>query len=323
MNSFQKSSLGLASLGLACLLYTSAAHANCGSAFCNLNTNWDIQSVSTKPGIRLDLRAEFIKQDELRQGSNRTKPAGEVEEEDEIRTINRNYLATLDWNIDADWGLTVKVPFIDRSHKHIFNEDDGLGGVEPELEKWNFSGLGDIQTVGRYRFYHDAMSNAGLSIGVKLPTGDIHVKNSAGDKAERTLQPGTGSVDGLLGAYYNYRTGNLNWFAQGLWQQAVQERDNYKPGRKLNADLGFSYSATPDLSLLLQLNLQRQSKDTGSNAVPERSGSRTVSLSPGLSYRIANNTRIYGFVQNPLYQYVRGKQLTSDWSAVLGLNTQF
>ncbi len=317
MNNFQKTSLVFSSL-----FFASTANASCGSAFCNLNTDWDIQSIATKSGVRVDLRAEFIEQDKLRSGTHKTKPAGEVDEHDEVRTINRNYLATVDWNINDDWGLTFKLPFIDRAHKHIFNADDNLGGTEPELEKWDFSGLGDIQTLGRYRFYHNENSNAGVRFGLKLPTGDIH-KSNVEEDAERSLQPGTGSLDTLLGAYCNYHTGNLNWFAQGMWQQAVHQRDNFKPGRKLNADVGISYSATPDLSLLLQLNAQHKTHDTGANAEPAESGSRTLSLSPGLSYRITGNTHVYGFVQAPIYQYVRGTQLTSDWSAAFGINTSF
>lgn len=47
-------------LGVAALLTVSVAHAHCGGAFCTLNTNWDVQGVLDKPGIRFDLRAEFI-----------------------------------------------------------------------------------------------------------------------------------------------------------------------------------------------------------------------------------------------------------------------
>src|SRR3546814_1083114 len=42
----------------------------------------------------------------------------------------------------------------------------------------------------------------GLNFGLKLPTGSFRVKNDEGAVAERSLQPGTGTVDGLLGAYY-------------------------------------------------------------------------------------------------------------------------
>lgn len=309
-------------LALALLLLPLAAQASCGGAFCSLSTDWDIQGVASKPGVRLDIRAEFIDLDQLRSGTHKSAPAGEVGEHDEVRTINRNLLATLDWNINADWGMTFKVPFISRAHNHIFNADDGAGGTDPEVENWNFSGIGDVQALARYRFYNDEHANAGVRFGLKLPTGSIHERNSE-EEAERTLQPGSGSVDSLLGAYYNHHDGNLGWFAQGMWQQTVSDRDDFKPGRKLSADMGLSYNATPDLSLMLQLNLQHKSRDSGANAEPADSGSRTVSISPGLSYHVTPAVQVYGFVQKPIYQYMNGAQLTPDWSAALGINTAF
>ena len=320
MKNFQK--LAFAIL-LAPLASPMAANATCGGEFCSLNTDWEIQDVTNKLGVRLDVRAEYIYLDQLRHGSSKTKPAGELDEHDELRTINRNYLATLDWNINPTWGVSLKLPLTDRAHKHIHNEDDGFGAVEPELEKWDFSGIGDIQALGRYRFYANNKQNAGLRFGLQIPTGSIKKSNSEGETAERTLQPGTGSVDSLLGAYYNHQEGNLSWFAQGAWQQSVHQRDDFKPGRKLSADVGMSYSATPDFSLLLQLNVQHKSRDSGANAEPADSGGHSFSISPGVSYRVTGNTRIYGFVQAPLVQYVNGTQLTPDWSAAMGFNTTF
>ena len=316
MKSFQK-------LAIASLLLPLTAQANCGAGFCSLNTDWDIQGVSNKTGVRLDLRAEYIHLDQLRQGSHKTKPAGELDEHDELRSINRNYLATLDWNINPTWGVTLKLPLIDRAHKHVHNEDDGFGGVQPEPEKWDFSGLGDIQAVGRYRFYADNKQNAGIRFGLQLPTGSINKNNGEGEIAERTLQPGTGSVDSVLGAYYNHQNGNVSWFAQGLWQHSLHQRDHFKPGRKLSADVGISYSVTPDISLMLQFNAQHKLRDSGANTEPADSGGHSFSVSPGVSYRVTGNTRIYGFVQAPLVQYVNGTQLTPDWSAAVGINTSF
>ena len=307
---------------LALTLSPLAANASCGSAFCSLSTDWDIQGVASKPGVRLDIRAEFIDLDQLRSGTHKTAPAGEVNEHDEVRTINRNLLATLDWNINADWGVTFKVPFVSRAHTHIFNKDDGFGGTDPENESWNFSGIGDVRALTRYRFYKDEHANAGVRFGLKLPTGSIHKRNGE-EEAERTLQPGSGSVDSLLGAYYNHHDGNIGWFAQGMWQQTISNRDNFKPGRKLSADVGLSYNATPSFTLMLQANLQHKSCDSGANAEPADSGSRTISISPGLSYRLTQSTQVYGFVQKPIYQYMNGAQLTPDWSAALSFNTAF
>ena len=304
------------------LLSSSAANASCGAAFCSLSTDWDIQSVASKSGVRLDIRAEFIDQDQLRSAAHKAAPAGEVNEHDEVRTINRNLLASLDWNMNADWGLTVKVPLISRAHSHIFNADDGVGGATPEVENWNFAGVGDVQALARYRFYNDRHANAGIRFGLQLPTGSIHKRNSE-EVAERTLQPGSGSVDSLLGAYYSHHDGNIGWFAQGLWQQTLTERDNFKPGRKLSADVGLSYNAAPDMTLMLQLNMQHKARDSGANAEPTDSGSRTLSISPGLSVRLTQSTQLYGFVQKPIVQYLNGAQLTPDWSAALGINTVF
>jgi hypothetical protein len=87
--------------------------------------------------------------------------------------------------------------------------------------------------------------------------------------------------------------------------------------------MGLSYSATPDLNLLLQLNLQHKAKDSGANAEPADSGGRSINLSPGFSYRVTTGTQVYGFLQKPIYQRVNGMQLTADWSVAFGISTAF
>lgn len=298
------------------LLLSLPAYASCGSAFCHLNTNWDIQGVWDKPGIRLDLRAEYIKQDQPRSGTHNIDNAGFDEEEK--RTINRNYVATLDYAFDQDWGVTVRVPFVNRSHSHILN-DTGT----PQAESWDFSGIGDTQVLGRYNLFRDETDNAGIRFGLKLPTGAINETNANAVRAERALQPGTGSLDGIVGAYYNHRVGNAIYFAQVNWQSVIHARDEFRAGRQLGMDLGLNYAITPKFSALLQLNILDKARDQGANAEPDLSGARFVSISPGLSYRVFPNTQIYGMFQQPIYQNVNGLQLTSDWSAAVGLSTQF
>jgi len=299
-------------------LISPSAYASCGGAFCSLNTNWDVQGVWDKPGIRLDLRAEFIDLDQLQSGTSKAVPAGAVGEHDEVRTINRNFVATLDWSIDPEWGVTIRAPLVSRSHNHIHN--DPLG---PETETWSFTEIGDIQAVGRYTFYQDGDGDAGLRFGLKLPTGSTSQKNDAGEQAERTLQPGTGSTDNLLGLYYHGHLKSGGWFVQGMWQQTIHEQADFRPGRHLSLDVGMNYNLTPEWNLMLQLNAQHKSRDSGTNAEPDDSGSTKVFLSPGISYRATKDTQVYGFLQQPLYQHVNGTQLVSDWSVAFGISTQF
>ena len=59
------------------LLFPLAAAASCGSAFCTINTDWDTQAPWQDDATRLDLRAEYIRQDQLRAGTDKAAAAAE------------------------------------------------------------------------------------------------------------------------------------------------------------------------------------------------------------------------------------------------------
>jgi len=193
---------------------SSMAQASCGSAFCLVNTNWGAQGVWTEPGWRADLRYEYINQDQPRAGSDDVSVGQIPRHHDEVRTINRNLFATLDYGFSDKWGMSVVLPSIDRDHEHIHNH---RGAKLPE--SWSFSDPGDVRVSGRYQASFDhseklRVSFAGLLAGVKLPTGKTDVTNDEGALAERTLQPGTGTTDLLIGAYFRQALGawNVSWF---------------------------------------------------------------------------------------------------------------
>ena len=74
---------------------------------------------------------------------------------------------------------------------------------------------------------------------------------------------------------------------------------------------------------MLQANFQVKGRDRGANAEPEDSGQRAVFVSPGISWNASRNAQVYAFVQVPVYQWVKGVQLTADWSAVAGVSWRF
>ena len=170
-----------------------------------------------------------------------------------------------------------------------------------------------------------ALSFYGVNFGLKLPTGERHVRNADGDLAERTLQPGTGTTDLLLGGYYSHvlPLAHSSWFVHGLWQSALNSREDYKPGRRITLDVGYRYEATDSIGFMLQLNALYRSKDAGAQAEPDDTGGKFLFLSPGVSYAVTKSTQLYAFVQKPLYQHVNGVQLTADWSAVIGVSARF
>ena len=91
-----------------------SASASCGSAFCTTNTNWDVHGAWTEPGARLDLRYEYINQNQPMAGSRKISVGEIPRHHDEVYTKNRNWLGALDYTFNQDWGVNALVPVVDR-----------------------------------------------------------------------------------------------------------------------------------------------------------------------------------------------------------------
>jgi hypothetical protein len=311
---------------LGALLAPFTVSASCGSAFCMVDTQWSMQGVDTSAGTRFDLRYEYINQEKLQNGRSHAGIGEFPRDHDEVSTLNRNFVGTLDHSFNANWGLSATMPVVKREHQHIQNEDDG--SQTPESSK--FTELGDVRLLGRYQFTptesaEHALGQWGLYFGAKLPTGSHDVKNAEGELAERTLQPGTGTTDALFGAFTRRALPlkDMSWFAQALVQLPLNTRDDYKPGRRLSIDTGVRYERGERLALLLQANALFRGRDSGAQAEPEDSGGKSLWISPGVSFAFTKNIQGYGFVQLPLYQYVNGVQLVATRSFVFGVSTRF
>ena len=330
-------------LPVAIAMLAANANASCGSAFCAINTNWDTQGLSSDEGLRVGLRYSYARADRLRAGSSKITPeapSGSDEEIENKRTINQALNLDADYTINSQWNIALGVPLIMRDHTHTF--DSSISG--PYDQQAKFTELGDIRVVGKYKFDLGSLhSGSGIRFGLKLPTGAINKNmtpsDPTGDPAnpttphplDRASQPGSGSTDAILGAYYfrNLPGSNWGWFVSGQVQSAVTTRDNFRPGNELSVDLGAHYALTPEWTALLQLNAQHRERDSGSNANPA-SGGYSVNLSPGLSYAITPKTQIYGVVQVALTQYANtdpaltgSGQLTAPWSFSVGLSHRY
>jgi len=309
--------------GVALLVAAGAAQSSCGSAFCVLDTNWSTQGAAAAPGTaRLDLHFEFVDQKHLQSGTKRISQADDTADITELRTINRNWVSTLDYAFTKNWTVSASLPVVSRSHSHIA---DPTGAAT--FEKWDFTKAGDARVLGYYRFDNEKnpVANHGLIFGLKLPTGSTRVSNADGAVAERMLQPGTGSTDTVLGGYYSAPGihQDSSWSVQALYQQPVSIKEEYKPGKQFQLNLGYRHPLGHELQALLQLNAMIKGKDSGANSEPDLSGSRTVFLSPGLAYSITHDFQLYSFVQLPIYRFYNGTQLSVDWSFVAGATVRF
>jgi hypothetical protein len=321
------------------ILSASGAYASCGSTACSVNTNWDEHSAS-QPGLSIDLRHSYSRADQLRSGSSKisadpTDPANQDIEVENLRTITRITTLSADYTLDEHWGIATSIPYVSRDHKH------SIGNPNPALmttESFDAKSLGDIKITGRYRMTLNEQdhSSVGIKFGLKLNTGrrDFQLTDASGAQigvpSEATLQPGNGSTDLILGAFWNQAVPGDAWsrFAQGTLQSSIKNDAAFRPGNQINLDLGTRYAFGSGLSGLLQVNAQWNATDSGVNAAltaagDPNSGGRSVALTPGLSYAIMAGTNLYGLLQLPLYQYVNGEQLTASKSVTVGINHRF
>ncbi|HEX5337874.1 MAG TPA: hypothetical protein VFW53_05510 [Gallionella sp.] len=319
----------------AALLCTTNAYAGCGSSFCSVNTHWDTQGLVNDEGLRIDLRYSYAKADTPRVGSKKvakplaTDPALLGAEVENLRTINETLNLDMDYAVNEKWNIALDLPLVMRDHAHQIG-DPALTIVEQR----KFTQLGDIRVIGNYKLGSgEHHSGSGVRFGLKLPTGQTNLEMAPGKQMEAGLQPGSGSTDAVLGAYYHQDLADSpwGWFVSGQLQTAVALKNDYRPGDDVALDFGTHYAVSGSLTALLQLNAHYKKADSGTapNMNPH-TGGKSLNLSPGLSYAVAPKTKLYGFVQLPIYQYANpdpaGKpygQLTAPWSLSVGLSRSF
>ena len=181
---------------------------------------------------------------------------------------------------NADWGINLQLPYIDRTHQTIAEGDTAVSSSRS-------SGIDDMRALARYQGF-SPQHDVGIEIGLKLPTGRHDESFARGPQAgqalDRGLQLGSGTTDLLLGVYkFSAINQDFDWFAQGIAQIALDSRDDYRTGASLNLKAGLRYMANPAFTPQLQINARVSRRDTGIKADMDNSGGALIDLSPGIT----------------------------------------
>lgn len=181
-----------------------------------------------------------------------------------------------------DLNVAVSLPYVS---KELTLEDGRRRGAE---------GLGDLSLFALYRFFRQdrplGTVEATLLGGLKLPTGASERSDAQG-RLPPALQPGTGSVDGLVGL-------TLGWISRrwGLYLGTLgklnTEAGGFKAGDTVSYNLAVQYQLFPDwptpelsqLNLSLELVGTTATRDTVLGASVPESGGTEFFLAPGLQY---------------------------------------
>jgi hypothetical protein len=328
-------------LGLALIigLLTSVDAGACASCGCTLSSDWESQQFAYTPGLRLDLRWDYLDQDQLRTGLGTISPAAASKivnsngpQEVEQYTRNNYFTLGIDYSKSPEWGVNVQIPYIDRSHSTLGTASDGYtGGPGGGQYVSHTSSVGDIKVVGRYQGFIPGCSSLGVLFGVKLPTGSYTQTGTSTDPTapgpvpiDRGLQPGTGTTDVIFGAYYTNAL-NFDWgyFTQALFQTALYSTDQYRPGDGFNFNAGLRYLGFSSFFPQAQFNFRAVERDSGANADTISTGGTLLYFSPGIDVPVSKHLSTYGFVQLPLYQNLNGVQLAPRWTGSIGVRYIF
>ncbi len=305
------------------------AHA-CASCGCTLSAD-AAMGYSSIPGWRLSLEYDYIDQDHLRSGTRAVSgvPAGN---ELEHRTLNEYVTAGMSYSPNSSWNVSVLVPYVIRSHSTygIYDPTEPL----PELSRSFSSSIGDAKLIVSYQGFLPT-NNLGIQLGVKLPTGqygsaiDFYSGPNAGTPLDASLQPGTGSTDVIVGAYYYQAVSqDFDAFVDAQFQAAVKQRmdqpgNDYRPGNAGTLSFGLRYEGSPRWEPQLQVNLLHKAPDEGALADVQNTAGIIAYVSPGLTAQLSSAVHLFAFAQLAVYSNLYGIQLFPRWTASAGLTYAF
>lgn len=204
---------------------------------------------------------------------------------------------------NRSWGVMAQLPVWNR---HFETADSGA------VESFDHAAFGDVRLKGIYTGLSGDMST-GVTFGVKLPTGD---SGYAGFDADTEI--GSGSTDLLLGLFHRGaldEDADFVWYAQTSYDQPILHKPGYRPGAEVDAALGAYYNSWylgPETKLapVLQMVVSHRTQDEGAAADPANTGYDRVLVAPGVEFD-TGAWKLYGDVEFPLYQSVRGDQLVA------------
>lgn len=325
------------SLGMGVLIVAWAAPrpcaASCGSASCFLVTKAE-EGVETAGSFDVDLSFRYVDQSRKLRGRHSVSDVLvpkidfenqtiELDHHREIRTSNTTLQLNLAYGITSRISLFGVVPLlVEKDHEHF---DDAGTPQETFTSADGTRGFGDVAVGARYAFLVRANDLFMGSVAAKFPTGDYKLLDSEGAINEPTIQPGSGSYDGLVTLYYVHHPfpSPLEWFVSASGRINRRNPLDYTIGSETVATAGLSYAASPRWIFSVQASARHAGRDDYRGESVPSTGSDSVLVSPGIRLRTEGHLELYGYVQVPVYQKVNESQLAPRTGFAIGVSKSF
>lgn len=237
--------------------------------------------------------------------------------------------ATFVYGAMRDLTLGLTFPIVERRLRF----DDAAG----ERRTIAADGPGDLSLVGVYRVFRRDVERSTTQFsfigGLKLPSGATDLEDSnlprltgrPGTRLPPNLQPGSGSVDGIVGLAGFHNMDRLSFYGDVQGKLNTEGAQDFRAGNTVFYDLTADYVLLPQRNLfaVLELNGVSTSRAEQAGRTVKDSGGQLLFISPGIEFLPRPNLILEGSVQVPIYRDLNGRQLAPDWSVVIGLRYLF
>jgi hypothetical protein len=235
----------------------------------------------------------------------------------------------------TDWlTLMGMLPFIEKEMDHV----TAMGGAfETQSDD-----VGDLRIFGLWRLWDDPVHRVHLHTGVGFPTGSIGERDTTMGP-DRVLLPyamqiGSGSYELLPGLTYTGEGDVLSFGAQAMGTLRLGENDHhYRLGDRVDLTAWLAHPFTSWLSSSLRLAWSYEGNIRGADpalnpamvptADPDRRAGHRLDVLPGLNFVLPlgplGQHRLAIEAGFPVYQWLDGPQLETDWHVTVGWQTAF
>jgi hypothetical protein len=202
-------------------------------------------------------------------------------------------------------------------------------------------GIGDVGLTALYVLRRQGRHRLHANVGLSLPTGSVSERDDTPMGRQRLpypMQTGSGTYDFLPGLTYLGQAQDLSWGAQTIATLRLgNNRHSYKLGNRLSVTAWLSRPWTQSLSTSVRLAGQVWGNIHGSDSAlnpnlvptadPDRRAGRRIDLAFGVNWYFRKGLlaghRLAIEYLVPIYQWLDGPQLETDWSVVVGWQRAF
>jgi len=224
--------------------------------------------------------------------------------------------------------IMTMIPYTNKSMKHI-----NRMGVK---FKTRSEGPGDLKTSVLYSIHKTEQHLAYISGGLSFPTGSISKRDTTPTGRGRLLYPmqlGSGTFDLLPAIAYMGRNEKWNWGAHlgGVIRSGENQHD-YRLGDEYKGTVWLTREFSDQLSTHVRLDSMIWDDIRGADSAlnpamvptadPHRRGGKRTDIGFGVNLLgtegAAENHRLSVEFRIPVYQWLRGPQLETDWTLSVG-----